>query len=94
MGRSGILSSTIDPLQGMLEQLRPQTQTPQRIAQATPGQSADPVAQFQQDLNRNALTRIQNNRDRLNQGELRYRETDPKKNPNWANLDAQAEIAD
>jgi hypothetical protein len=72
----------------------PQTQTPQRIAQATPGQSADPVAQFQQDLNRNALTRIQNNRDRLNQSELRYRETDPKKNPNWANLDAQAEIVE
>jgi hypothetical protein len=40
------------------------------------------------------LTRIQNNRDRLNQSELRYRETDPKKNPNWANLDAQAEIVE
>jgi hypothetical protein len=72
----------------------PQTQTPQRIAQATAGQSANPVAQFQQDLNRNALTRIQNNRDRLNQSELRYRETDPKRNPNWANLDAQAEIVE
>jgi hypothetical protein len=51
-------------------------------------QQLESIAQFQQDLKRNAQTRLQQNRDRLNQSQERYANPDPS-NQNWASLRQQ-----